>query len=610
MLRVTPIYGSRWSEEGAAVGPQCTLIEYADCRVLLNVGWSASAAAAASSFPQLPAHDALILTDSTLESIGGLPLYYQQWKENNKKKAGENDNNKNSDTAPQDGSSGNRPLPPMYATFPVVKMGQMTMYDQHAAICMDGGKPAFSLQDVDDVFCAITAIKYSHPQPVSPEGQEQQTSLTITAHRAGHSVGASFYVLQRLQDDTKVVLTATYHIAKELHLDSSTLLQEGTTPDVLVTRPGGTALRAFHSLTKKPPGKKTAPLPPMLVTQVQRSLTETVLSVLRREGNVLMPVDAASRALELILLLNQHWERHRLRSAYHLVWLGPMVPNTVEFARSQLEWMSGSLGQAFLDSQDGRGQHPWQLPGVRILQSVAELQTLLQQNPNPAAVVATGASLEAGPARDVLLQWADNPDNAILLTDSSQACLRAPSTSISSEDDDVRADDAVAKVTEEENVLIGRSLNADEEQSKWTTAGQLLAAWGQAKAEGLTELDSVYCDVPVRVKQTLQGAELKAFLAREEAARQVRIELAKERAILREVELAKGQLRLGEEEKSSTTSKTSSTTATPRPPTASSLATTRPRKKSRFDQSLFLKFSKPLHSTSRRDSCRSGLLVL
>jgi len=41
---------------------------------------------------------------------------------------------------------------PIYATFPVVKMGQMTLYDQHAAICLDGGRPPYDLEDVDDVF--------------------------------------------------------------------------------------------------------------------------------------------------------------------------------------------------------------------------------------------------------------------------------------------------------------------------------------------------------------------------------------------------------------------------------------------------------------------------
>jgi cleavage and polyadenylation specificity factor subunit 2 len=561
MLRVTPIYGSCWSPEGAAVAPQCTLVEYADCRVLLNVGWfptSISGSHVDESFPALPPHDALILTDSSLECLGGLPLYYRQWQQQQQQQY-----------AAEDRAA----LPPIFATFPVVKMGQMTIYNDHAAISLDGGEPPFTLQDVDQVFAAITAIKYSHPQKLGPAAAP---TLTISAHRAGHAVGAAFYVLRGLRDDTRVVLlTSAYHMAKEVHLDSATLLQHGSTPDVLVTRPGGPALRSLQALTV---GTKQRPaaLPPTLVTQARRQLTEAVLQVLRREGNVLLPSDAASRALELILLLNQHWERHRLGAAYHLVWLGPMVPNIGDFARSQLEWMSASVGQAFLDSQDGKDHHPWQLQCVTQCTSVAQVLSLMQDSPNPTCVVAAGASLEAGPARDLLLQWADTPENAILLTDSAQASLRPAH---------VRRQAVVtateAEASTEEDALPGRPLAPDEAISPWTTAGQLLQAWAAAQRSGDQDLDQIPVDVAVRLTQSLQGTELAAFSAREEAARQVQLEQAKQEAILREVEFAKGQLRLGEEADKK----------------VSVVATSRPRKKSRFDQSLFLKYSKPLHCT-------------
>jgi len=77
-------------------------------------------------------------------------------------------------------------LPPIYATFPTVKMGQMTLYDQHAAICMDGGRPNYSLQDVDDVFASITAIKFSQQKYVAASSNPSKPVLSVTAHRAGH----------------------------------------------------------------------------------------------------------------------------------------------------------------------------------------------------------------------------------------------------------------------------------------------------------------------------------------------------------------------------------------------------------------------------------------
>ena len=37
------------------------------------------------------------------------------------------------------------------------------------------------------------------------------------------------------------ITDSTHHIAKEKHFDSSTLIQYNTTPDVLITKPGGPA---------------------------------------------------------------------------------------------------------------------------------------------------------------------------------------------------------------------------------------------------------------------------------------------------------------------------------------------------------------------------------
>jgi cleavage and polyadenylation specificity factor subunit 2 len=792
MLRVTPIYGSRWSPQGQAEEPHCTLVEYAGCRVLMNVGWwpttrthttitnttgggstaaitttttttttttagatggitsgsgSASAnattagttaAAAAASrgglheneddeFPNnLPPHDCLILTDSTLQSIGGLPMYYRQMRRrcrmeksrNNSKNSisdngGDPDEPKNAKNDHDENNNNNNDkltfctMPQIYATFPTVKMGQMTLYDQHAAISMDGGRPPYSLQDLDDAFAAVQCIKYSQQVYIAPNNMSSLSSsnantdgtlssagtkrgassssssttataaaaaaatLSITAHRAGHVVGGAFYILQRIQDETSVVLTSTYHIGRELHLDSSTLVKYGSTPDVLVTKPGGPAFGKFkalaHASSSRAGDKKkkaVAALPPQLTTQVERALIDTVMGVLRRDGNVLLPADAAGRSLELVYLLNRHWEKQRLSAAYNLCWLGPMVQNTAEFSRSQLEWMSTSLGQEFdassssssaqqrnnKSSKGGGGggynenaAAPFHFKATHILSSVAELNQLLQDQQSPTCVVATGLSCEGGPARDVLLQWADNPDHAIIFTDSSQCHLRrffhapqeqqisttpaAALTTVMSVDsggaggelktpailqEQQERDLPVVIVDDDDEQQLGSSTSNSRQKdvSPWTVSAQLLSAWGKAKAEGREMEDSVWIDVPVPRRFPLAGAELQAFLAAEESARQRQKEEEEKRAMLREVELAKGQLRLGEEDTGTsggtmaassgggaTGARSSTATTSTAALSETTSKSTRPRKKSRFDQTLFLKFSMPLHST-------------
>lgn len=54
-----------------------------------------------------------------------------------------------------------------------------------------------------------------------------------------------------------------------------------------------------------------------------REFLDAVLSTLRGDGSVLVPVDTAGRVLELVLLLERAWADARL--TYPLVLLSPMV---------------------------------------------------------------------------------------------------------------------------------------------------------------------------------------------------------------------------------------------------------------------------------------------
>lgn len=546
LLRVTPVYGSSFDAKGAAHTPSCTLVNYGGVSVLVNVGWDESCAN--EDFPALPDHQVLVITDSTLGAMGGLPLYHQQY--------------------------GNIPV---YATFPTVKMGQMRLYDYHASISLDGGSPPFSLEQLDEAFTSLRTLKYSQSITVQ-DPLTSKPALSVTGHRAGHVVGCAFYVITRLQDETNIVITSTYHVAKELHLDSSTLLKHGATPDVLITRPGGPAM----GLLSRVYGGTKPLLPTPVVTQAEKTLVETILAVLRRDGNVLLPVDASGRVLELVLFLSQHWDRHRFAGAYNLCWVGPMTKNTLDYARSQLEWMAAPLGSQF-DSQRG---HPYQLGNVNVCSSMAELDFVIE-NGNPTCVLASGLSLDHGPARDLLLRWADNPDHAIIMTDSSQCILRTSRESIQPE----TATMPSGEEEEDATALIGSALPPDLQVSEYSTAAQLVSHWCRAKLEEREMEDSIQVDVLVPHRAPLGGNELKMFLAQEEEARQAQKAADERRAMLQQVELAKGQLRLGEDD---TTAGANESGASKSKPTQTARSN-RPKKKSRFDSTLFLKFSQPLH---------------
>ena len=73
-------------------------------------------------------------------------------------------------------------------------------------------------------------------------------------------------------------------------------------------------------------------------------------------GNVLLPVDAAGQALEVLLLLDRHWDRAKLY--FTLVFVAPQARQVLELAKTQLTWMSDAVLQAFERTQS----NPFALP--------------------------------------------------------------------------------------------------------------------------------------------------------------------------------------------------------------------------------------------------------
>ncbi|RVE39746.1 hypothetical protein evm_015604, partial [Chilo suppressalis] len=138
-------------------------------------------------------------------------------------------------------------------------------------------------------------------------------------------------------------------------------------------------------------------------------VSATILTTLRGGGCVLVCTDTAGRVLELAHMLDQLWRnRDSGLVAYSLLLLSNVSYNVVEFAKSQIEWMSDKLTRAF----EGARSNPFALRHLQLCHSVAEVT----RTPGPKVVLASFPDLEAGFARDLFLQWAPHQQNSIVLT--------------------------------------------------------------------------------------------------------------------------------------------------------------------------------------------------
>lgn len=285
----------------------------------------------------------------------------------------------------------------VYGTIPLFKMGQMFMYDAYQSRANSEDFTLFDLDDVDAAFERFKQLKYSQHLVLGGKG----AGIEITPYAAGHIIGGTVWKI--CKETEEIVYAVDYNHKKERHLNGS-VLETLTRPTLLITD-------AYNAL----------------ISQANRrsrdgELLEDIMRTLRGGGNVLLPTDTAGRVLELLLCIDQYWTYHRL-SNYTVALLNNVSYNTVEFAKSQLEWMSDTVMKSF----DNSRENPFAFKYVTLCHSLEELDAL----PQPMVVLASGASLGPGFARDLFLRWASNPANLVVFTDrpTTPSSTSSPSTS-------------------------------------------------------------------------------------------------------------------------------------------------------------------------------------
>lgn len=275
---------------------------------------------------------------------------------------------------------------PIYATIPVYKMGQMFMYDLYMSHYNMYDFELFSLDDIDTAFERIIQLKYN--QSVALKGKGYGT-ITITPLPAGHMIGGTIWKIIKVGEEDIVYATDFNH-KKERHLNGCEL-EKLQRPSLLITD----AYNAKYQQARR--------------RARDEKLMTNILQTLRNNGNVLVCVDTAGRVLELAHMLDQFWRnKDSGLLAYSLAILNHFSYNVIEFAKSQIEWMSDKLMKSF----EGARNNPFQFKHLQLCHSLNDLSKIS----SPKVVLASTPDMESGFTRELFVQWAGNPNNSIIIT--------------------------------------------------------------------------------------------------------------------------------------------------------------------------------------------------
>ncbi|KAL1735967.1 beta-lactamase-like protein [Schizophyllum commune] len=346
------------------------------------------------------------------------------------------------------------------------------------------GKYVATLQEVQDAFDSVNVLRYS--QPCHLQGKCQ--GITITPFNAGHTLGGTIWKIRSPSSGTILYAVNMNHM-RERHLDGT----------VLIRQAGG----IFEPLAR----------PDLFITDADRanvitsrrkdrdaSLIDTVTTALSSRSSLLLPCDSGTRLLELLVLLDQHWNYSRLR--YPICLVSRTGREMLTFVRSMMEWLGGTISKEDVGEDGTKGRQGNKRKRAdddndedalgafalrfQHLEFFPTPQALLQtySSKDPKLILAVPLNLSHGPSRSIFSEFAAIPDNVILLTQRGD-----PGT-------------------------LARALF-----EKWNDSQRAEAKWDKGKVGSNVMLDD-NLTLKMRRKVPLQGEELEAYLAKERAAKE------------------------------------------------------------------------------------------
>nr|GAT58188.1 predicted protein [Mycena chlorophos] len=366
------------------------------------------------------------------------------------------------------------------------------------------GKYVATLDEVQEAFDSVNTLRYS--QPTRLQGKCQ--GLTITPFNAGHTIGGTIWKIRSPSSGTILYAVNVNHM-RERHLDGSVILNKSAAgvfeplqrPDLLITDAERTAV-----VNSKQRDRDAA-----LIDTITSALSSSTRS------SVLIPCDASTRVLELLVLLDQHWKFWRL--SYPICLLSRSGSEMLTFVRAMMEWLGGTVSKEDVGEEGGNkpsrrrrdDDNDEDALGAlalrfKYLEFFPNPQALIQRYPSsdPKVILAVPASLSHGPSRNLFTSFAAVPNNVVLLTSRS------------------------------EEGTLGRLLF-----DKWNDRQRAEDKWDKGRIGSNIMMDG-NLNLAIRSKVPLQGAELEAYMEKERAA--------KEKEAAHQAQLARNQRMLEADE--------------------------------------------------------------
>ncbi|KAF2162188.1 hypothetical protein M409DRAFT_69389 [Zasmidium cellare ATCC 36951] len=231
-------------------------------------------------------------------------------------------------------------------------------------------------------------------QTISFHTTHSHNGIRFTPYPAGHVLGACMYLIEIA--GLNILFTGDYSRENDRHLIPASV-PKNVKIDCLITE------STFGISTRTPRQER------------ENALIKSITTILNRGGRVLMPTTAVGNTQELLLILEDYWQRHEEYRRFPIYYASGLARKVMVVFQTYVDDMNDSIKAKFQASAatagDGGSAGPWDFQYVRALKGVDRFEDV-----GGSVVLASPGMLQNGPSRALLERWAPDAKNGVIIT--------------------------------------------------------------------------------------------------------------------------------------------------------------------------------------------------
>jgi cleavage and polyadenylation specificity factor subunit 3 len=228
------------------------------------------------------------------------------------------------------------------------------------------------------------------------------SGVRITPYPAGHVLGAAMFLINIA--GLNIFFTGDYSREQDRHLVAAEVPNPNTVGkiDVLITE-------STFGISNAPPR-----------IERETALLKAVSNVINRGGKVLMPVFALGRAQELLLILEDYWQRHPELQKIPIYYTGNTARKCMVVYQTYINAMNDNIKRIFRErmaeaeaagNAKGVSAGPWDFRFVRSLRNLDRFDDV-----GGCVMLASPGMMQSGMSRTLLERWAPDQRNGVVMT--------------------------------------------------------------------------------------------------------------------------------------------------------------------------------------------------